>query len=180
MVKYENAACYITGGTWLLHRRFWGCADSTFTSIRCGVPRAGPLTLAWIDATRRPGAASFSGAPPRANFDSMTWQRTAHLRDLGCLASPSPLSLWANKTTDLPFPRASRLGKWMQWLASLGIDQFPSVCRGASPPSSGQQHPHRRRMGRDRSPDHHLARLPLHPEANHRRCRGRMPRGHFL
>jgi len=32
----ENAVCYITGGTWLLHRRFWGCVDSTnLDSVWC-------------------------------------------------------------------------------------------------------------------------------------------------
>ena len=41
-VKYEN--CVISGGTWLLHRRFWACADSTFIdSVWC--PAGGTVEL---------------------------------------------------------------------------------------------------------------------------------------
>lgn len=41
-VKYEN--CAISGGTWLLHRRFWACADSTFIdSVWC--PAGGTVEL---------------------------------------------------------------------------------------------------------------------------------------
>ena len=41
-VKYEN--CVISGGTWLLHRRFWACADSTFIdSVWC--PADGTVEL---------------------------------------------------------------------------------------------------------------------------------------
>lgn len=40
----ENTACYITGGTWLLHRRFWSCADSThLDSVWC--PPGGAVML---------------------------------------------------------------------------------------------------------------------------------------
>lgn len=42
----ENVVCYITGGTWLLHRRFWSCADSTnLDSIWCPVGEVVNLTL---------------------------------------------------------------------------------------------------------------------------------------
>ena len=41
-VKYEN--CAITGGTWLLYRRFWACADSTLIdSVWC--PAGGTVEL---------------------------------------------------------------------------------------------------------------------------------------
>ena len=41
-VNYEN--CAISGGTWLLHRRFWACADSTFIdSVWC--PAGGTVGL---------------------------------------------------------------------------------------------------------------------------------------
>ena len=41
-VKYEN--CAISGGTWLLHRRFWACADSTMIdSVWC--PPGGTVEL---------------------------------------------------------------------------------------------------------------------------------------
>ena len=41
-VKYEN--CVISGGTWLLHRRFWACADSTsIDSVWC--PAGGTVEL---------------------------------------------------------------------------------------------------------------------------------------
>ena len=41
-VKYEN--CVISGGTWLLHRRYWACADSTvIDSVWC--PAGGTVEL---------------------------------------------------------------------------------------------------------------------------------------
>lgn len=42
----ENVTCYVTGDTWLLHRRFWSCADSThLDSVFCPMGGVVDLTL---------------------------------------------------------------------------------------------------------------------------------------
>ena len=40
----EGSTCYITGGTWLLHRRYWSCVDSNMIdSVWC--PEGGVVSL---------------------------------------------------------------------------------------------------------------------------------------